>query len=86
MCQHSLDKIGVMDLTTSEGVAAGKLDEPIPHRRAVIKDGEAMRECHGVRRRFRSGERLSPNLLSPHHGDIFTQDRRLTESGSSMAN
>lgn len=45
-----------------------------------------MRECHGVRRRFSSGERLSPNLLSPHHGDIFTQDRRLTESGSSMSN
>jgi hypothetical protein len=29
--------IGVMDLTTSEGIAAAQLDEPIPDRRAVLE-------------------------------------------------
>ena len=74
MCQHRCDKIGVMDLTTFEGVAAAQLDEPIPERRAVLEDGEAMRDCRGVGRRLGGGERLSPNLLPRQHGDIFAQD------------
>jgi hypothetical protein len=74
MRQHGRNDIGVMDLTTSEGIAAAQLHQLIPYRWAVLKDAEAPHECVSVSGRFGEGQSLSPNLLSRHHRDIFAQD------------
>jgi hypothetical protein len=76
-----------MDLTTSEGIATAQLDEPIPNRRAILEDGEAMRECRGVGRRLGRGERLSPKICCRVITAIYSRRIcRLTASGSSSAN
>src|SRR5262249_32288635 len=46
--QHGRDNIGIVDLTTSKGIAAAQFDELIPYRRTVLEDGKAPRECDGV--------------------------------------
>ena len=74
MREHGRNDIGVMDLTTSEGIAAAQLHELVPHRWAVLEDTEAPHECRSVRGRFGEGQGLSPNLLSRHHRDILAQD------------
>src|SRR6266446_948924 len=74
MRQHGRDDIGVMDLATSEGIAAAELHEPIPHWRAVLEDSEASPKCRGVRGRLGKSEGFSPNLLSRHNGDVLAQD------------
>ncbi len=72
--QHGRDDIGVMDLTTSKGIAAAQFHELIPHRWAVLEDSEAPHECRSVCGRFGQGQSPSPNLLSRHHRDILAQD------------
>src|SRR5438477_8857279 len=74
MRQHGRNDIGVMDLTSSEGIAATQLDETVPHLWAVLEDTEAPHECRGVRCRFGEGQSLSPGLLSRHHRNILAQD------------
>jgi hypothetical protein len=74
MRQHGRDDIGVMDLTTSEGIAAAQLHEVIPHRRAVLEHVEAPHERRNVRGRFGEDQSPSSGLLSRHHSDILAQD------------
>jgi hypothetical protein len=72
--QHGRDNIGIVDLTTSKGIAAAQFDELIPYRRTVLEDGNAPRECDGVYSSLGESQRFSPDLLARHHGHIFTED------------
>src|SRR5271166_5402462 len=66
MRQHCRDNIGIMDLTTSEGILAAQLHELMPDQRAVFEDGESPHERRSVRDRLGESESLSPGLRPRH--------------------
>jgi len=74
MRQHSCDDIGVMDLTTSEGIPAAQLHELIPHRQVVLENAEAPYKCLGIGGRLGEGQGVSPGLMSRHHRDTLAED------------